>query len=369
MNIVDVIKCEVNDKELVYKFSSESIRLGSQLIVYPAQTAFFVKGGKILDEFSSGTYTIKSENIPLLGKLISLPFDGKSPFAAEVWFINQIAILDCKWGTPNPIQIEDPKYNIIVPVRACGQYGFKITQPRKFLENFVGNMTSFTVDKLTTYFRGIILSRLTNVLSDKLTSDNISIINIHSHLNAISDYCQVHIGAKFEEYGICIENFNVISITVPENDKSFLRLKEAKDFAARLQIMGKDVYQMERSFDVLETAAANEGSGMIGMGVGIGAGLNIGNQVGTMATAYLNTNMQPAAAPPPLVVNREYHVAINGKQQRGYNLDTLKNDIANGKIQENTLVWTQGLANWVAISQLPEFEGMFTNCPPPLPNV
>lgn len=45
MNLVDVIKCEVNDKELVYKFSPENLRLGSQLVVYPTQTAFFVKVG------------------------------------------------------------------------------------------------------------------------------------------------------------------------------------------------------------------------------------------------------------------------------------------------------------------------------------
>lgn len=149
MNFVDVIKCEVNDKELVYKFSSENLRLGSQLVVYPTQTAFFVKGGVILDEFICGTYTLKTENIPLLGKLINLPFNGQTPFKAEVWFINQIAILDCKWGTASPIQIEDPKYGIIVPIRAFGQYGFKIISPRQFLESLVSNMTSFTVEKLT----------------------------------------------------------------------------------------------------------------------------------------------------------------------------------------------------------------------------
>lgn len=155
MNFVDVIKCEVNDKELVYKFSSENLRLGSQLVVYPTQTAFFVKGGVILDEFICGTYTLKTENIPLLGKLINLPFNGQTPFKAEVWFINQIAILDCKWGTASPIQIEDPKYGIIVPIRAFGQYGFKIINPRKFLESLVSNMTSFTVEKLTNYLGGL----------------------------------------------------------------------------------------------------------------------------------------------------------------------------------------------------------------------
>ena len=115
MAIVDVIKCEVNDKELIYKFPSEKIRIGSQLVVYPAQTAFFVKGGKIYDEFADGTYTIKSENIPLLDKVINLPFGGDTPFQAEIWFVNQIALLDCKWGTQTPLQMEDPKYEVMFP--------------------------------------------------------------------------------------------------------------------------------------------------------------------------------------------------------------------------------------------------------------
>ena len=99
--------------ELVHKFESDALRLGSQLIVYPSQTAFFVKGGVIADEFQSGTHTIKSENIPILGKLLNKVFNDESPFNAEVWFVNQVSILDCKWGTANNIHIENPKYKII----------------------------------------------------------------------------------------------------------------------------------------------------------------------------------------------------------------------------------------------------------------
>ena len=125
MALIDVVKCEVNDKELVYKFPSEDLRIGTQLVVYTGQTAFFVKGGKVMDQFESGTYTIKTENIPILNKIINIPFGGETPFSAEVWFVNGIVKLDMPWGTPQPIQIEDPKYKIIVPVRAHGQYGLR----------------------------------------------------------------------------------------------------------------------------------------------------------------------------------------------------------------------------------------------------
>lgn len=93
MALVNVIKWEANTNELVHKFPIEDLKVGSQLVVYPSQTAFFVKGGKIYDEFICGTFTIKSENIPLLDKVFNLPFGGESPFQAEVWFVNQISLL------------------------------------------------------------------------------------------------------------------------------------------------------------------------------------------------------------------------------------------------------------------------------------
>ena len=116
MALIDVVKWDMTEGEFCFKFPSDGLKIGTQLVVYPTQTAFFVKGGAICDEFTEGTYTIKTENIPILNKLINIPFGGDTPFKAEVWFINQVAKLDLQWGTPHPIQLEDPKYKIIVPV-------------------------------------------------------------------------------------------------------------------------------------------------------------------------------------------------------------------------------------------------------------
>ncbi|WP_289749927.1 SPFH domain-containing protein [Bacteroides acidifaciens] len=366
MALIDVVKCEVNDKELVYKFPSDDLRIGTQLVVYSGQTAFFVKGGKILDQFESGTYTLKSENIPLLNKLINIPFGNNSPFKAEVWFINQLAILDSKWGTATPIQLEDPKYDIIVPIRAYGQYGLKVKDPRLFLETLVGNMTSFSTEKVSSYFKGKVMSQLTDCISCKIVQDKISILTINSHLIDISQYLRQAICADFEKYGLGLEDFTVMSINVPEDDPSFTKLKEAKDLAARLKITGKDVYQVERSFDILDKAASNEGNGnnMLNMGVGLGAGLNIGSQVGTLSGQMINTSLTP----PPLPQSTIFYLVINGQQQGPYDINTITTYITNQQINADTLVWKQGMSSWAKISTLLEFVHLF-NCPPPLPIV
>lgn len=364
MALVNVIKWETNTNELVHKFPTEDLTVGSQLVVYPGQTAFFVKGGKIYDEFICGTYTIKSENIPLLNKVFNLPFGGESPFQAEVWFVNQISLLDCKWGTASPIQIEDPKYGVIVPIRSYGQYGFKIDNARLFLERLIGNMPTFSTDKIVSYFRGVILSKLTTIISQKLYADNLSIININSHVEEIAEYAQSKLSGVFAEYGIELELFNVIAINVNEEDPSFQKLKDTKDSLARINIMGKENYQMERSFNVLDSAAENEGGGMIGAAVGLGAGVGVGSQIGAMVNEHINTN---PSITPPTIPTTQYYLGVNGLQQGPFDFSTVKNMLTAHQINERVLIWKRGMTNWMPISELSDFNDVLNNCPPPLP--
>lgn len=366
MAIIDVVKWEANSRELIYKFPSNDLRLGTQLVVYTGQSAYFVKGGKVLDVFSEpGTYTIKTENIPLLSKIINIPFGGNSPFQAEVWFINHLAVLDSKWGTPTPIQLEDPKYEIIVPVRAFGQYGLRVSDPKVLIENLAGNMSSFTIGKIESYFKGMMMSRFNNILSDKMNKDGISILNLNSHLNDISEFAQQTLQPEFNKYGIGLENFYIMSINVPEDDPSFIKLKEAKEQVAKLRVMGREFYQADRSFGVMEKAASNEGAmgGAIGIGMGMNAGMGVSGQMAGIVGQQLNTQV----GPPPIPQPATYYIAPNGQQQGPLDFTTICNYITQGQIRPDTLAWKQGLPTWVAISTLTEFIDKFGVTPPPLP--
>lgn len=368
MAIVDVIKYENSDTELVGKFKSDNIKLGSQLIVYPSQTAFFVKGGKILDEFTSGTYTLNSENIPILNKVVNIPFGGDTPFTAEVWFVNQVSLLDCKWGTATPLQVEDPKYDVIVPIRAFGQYGFKIISPRIFLERLVGNMPTFAVDKVVSYFRGMILSKLTTIIYNKLKEEGLSTLNVNSQVEGLSEYAQSHLQDTFMRYGISLELFNIISISIKEDDPSFVRLKQAKDEAAHINIMGKENYRLSRSYDVLEAAAENEGG--MGTAMGLGAGVGIGNAVGVMASKTLSNGLNSDEVPPPLPKAFVYHLGINDKSVGPMDYDAVCQKYSTNEINKNTLIWRKGMKAWDKICNVEDFHSLFDEeCPPPLPTI
>ena len=365
MAIIDIVKYEQQEGVIVHKFPSCDLRWGSQLVVYPGQVAFFVKGGTVCDKFTDGTYTLKTNNIPLLNKIINLPFGSDSPFQADVWFVNLLQRLSLKWGTETPILLEDPKYDIIVPVRAHGQYGFKISDAEKFVFSLVGNMPKFNEAQLQSYFRGLLLTRLTNIIAKKIIIDKISVLEIPTHLQEISSYCQNELSPFFADYGVEIMLFNIISINIPEDDPSISEIRKAKNLSARLKITGRENYRMERSFDVMDKAAENEsgtGAAFINAGLGLGASLNMGKQM----SDQLIPNGENV--PPPIPINVSYFLVINGKQQGPYNFQQINEAIAQDPNVLNLLAWKKGMPEWQSLNSFSEFafskEG---ECPPPIP--
>lgn len=367
MALIDVVKYDAEESVLVRKFPSEDLSLGSQLIVGVGQTAFFAKGGEIFDQYPSGTHTLKSENIPLLNKVINLPFGGQTPFQAEVWFVNLLSKLDNKWGTPLPIQLEDPKYHVIVPIRAFGQFGLSVADPRLFLERLSGNLRSFSADKVVEYFKGKISSSFASSISRKISDDNISVLQIHTSLDELSEYCSERMRGYFAEYGLNLESFFISSVNLPEDDPSVIKLKEAKDLAARVAIAGRDMYHAERGYDVLEKAAENEATlgGTMGAGIGLGVGMGLGNQMagmaGGMGTSNAGTSESPP--PPPTPNPHQYFVLVNSNQHGPYEPAAIKQMLLQGQLTTETLAWRQGLSQWVPIASINDLVA----APPPPP--
>lgn len=360
MALIDVVRYQAQENEFVWKYPSSDLKIGTQVIVNPSQYAFFIKGGEILDEFTCGTHTLKSDNIPLLNKIINLPFGGNSPFQVEVWYVNLLSNLDNKWGTTMPILLEDPKYGIIVPIRAFGQYGFKVSNPRLFLHTLTGNLQSFSTQKIQEYFKGKIISSLTSLISKKITNENISILEINIFLEELSLFCQKNISEEFKKFGLEIVNFYFMSINVPLDDPSVVKLKEAKDLAAKVKITGKELFQMDRSFEVLDNAAKNEGGivgNLTGTGLGLGLGVGIGNQ---MSNVSVNLNTQNTPPPPPIL----YYVLINNQQYGPLIFDQLKELILDARVNKQTMIWKTGMENWVLITEIPEVFNLFNQTPP-----
>lgn len=362
MAIIDVVQYGGNESDFVYKFPSDDLRYGTQVVVGIAQMVFFVKGGVICDQMSSGTHTLHSNNIPLLNKLINLPFGGNSPFKAEVFYINLASKLDLKWGTPVPIQIEDPYYKIIVPIRAFGQYGIQVSNPRLFLESVVGNMGSFNSDQINSYIKGIILSSITSILVTSIRSNQISILEYNAHLSKLSVTIKDQLVLDLQKYGLTLPDFRIISINIPEGDPSLEKLKNAKSINASIQITGQDLYRMDRSLDIMEKAAENPSGNLstfmgAGLGLGMGTGL-LGQvlQVGNQADRTATVPQGPAV----------FYANIDKQTKGPFSAAEFNRMFQTGEITLQSYVWKPGLSEWMLLKECPPILTELGFMPPPL---
>lgn len=304
MAIIDVVKWDGDPDTFAWKFPSTSLTNGSQLIVNETQQAFVVSGGIYDGPFGAGRHTLDTENLPVLSKFQNLAYGGNSPFSAEVWFTNLAANLTVKWGTPDPIQLQDPKFGIIVPVRSFGQYGVEISDSKKFLLKLVGTLRTFGREDVTEYFKGSLITHIKNQIANSIISSGVSVLEVGTKLLEISSQMKNRLEPNFSEYGLNLIEFNIHSISVPDTDPAIRTLKDALAKKAEMGIVGYN-YQQERGFDVLQTAAGNEGNAgsIMGAGIGLGAGVAIGGGVGTAMsglTAGLNavSPNSPGLEPP-----------------------------------------------------------------------
>ena len=382
--MIDRIKYNGLEDELVWKFPYENLSIGAQLVVNESQEALFYKGGSVGDIFGPGTHTLSATNVPLLQKIINLPFGGNTPFTAEVWYINKTVKRNLKWGTRVRFELMDPVYGIPVPVGAFGQFGIRINDSGRFMKEIVGTKHLKTTDEVVEDFVSEILNKVQDTIAKYIDQMQISILRLPALISEISNNIQSRIKDEFDRYGVEITNFYVDSINYNEEDPGIIRIKEqmAASAAQVRQAMSnkqqRDIegftYQQERSFDVMETAAGNEGSAgtTMGAGMGIGMGFGIGGMMGNMMGnmgGQMNTgvpNQQQAATPPPPPVSM-YYIFVNNQQLGPFNMQQLADFVRQGQLTPETLVWKQGMPQWAKVSEQQDLQGLFQASPPPPP--
>ncbi len=269
---------------------SGEFRLGSQLIVRESQAAVFFRDGKALDVFGPGRHTLTTANLPLLTRLISLPFGGTSPFRAEVVFVNLKQFTDMKWGTSQPIPMRDSEFGM-VQLRAFGRYAMRVADPQLFVNAIVGTQGLYTTRDIEQYLRGIIVSRFTDLVASVASS----ILTIARQFDEINAAMRAKLRDDFTALGLELHGFFLESITPTEETQ-----KAMDERAAMGAIGDMQAYLQFKAARALGDAALGGGSGE-GEGGGLGAGLagagfglGAGAGLGAMMAQLLGQSFQGA---------------------------------------------------------------------------
>ena len=317
MAIIDVIKYEGDNSTFIWKHPKEDFNTTSQLIVHESQEAIFFLNGQPLDLFGSGRYTLETQNIPLLRHIINIPTGGVSAFHCEVYFVNKVEQMAIPWGTDSKVQYVEPTYGFPLSVGAGGEMSLRVEDSKKLLVKLVGTECFLGREKLVSFFRAFLMSRVKTYIAQTFKTSKINIFEVDEQLNSFSDELKEKLIPDFAEYGIALERFFVTRIVKPDGDAQYEKFKdlhfrkyadiaeakirqqvgvidqqteaqkmviESQGIAQKRQIEGY-TYQQERGFDVAEHLAQNEGAGSfssagIGLGVMAGVGGAVGNSVG-----------------------------------------------------------------------------------------
>ncbi len=324
--IIDVVQfLDETGREIVHREPPDGpgdFRLGSQVIVRESQTAVFFRDGKALDVFGPGRHTLTTANLPILSSIIGLATMGRSPFPAEVVFVNMKQFLDQKWGTPEPIVFRDPEFGM-ARLRAFGSYAYQVKDPQLFVNVIVGQQGIYTTDQIADYLRGLIVSKFADLLGEQ----NKSLLDLPTVYSEVSAGARANLADDFGALGLALLQFYVTAIT-PTEDTA----RAIDERAAMGAIGNMDAYVKFKAARALGEAAANQGGGAAGTGVGVGAGLGMGAMMaGTLGDALRN----PASSSVNAGAGGSTASPQTPQQVQAL-LDNLDMRFANGEISEET---------------------------------
>ena len=356
MALINSIHWEQGNREdLVYKYPSNSLKLGTVLTVNESQEALFFKSGVLCDTFTAGRHVLSTSNLPVLGKLVNLASGGETTFTAEVWFVNKMSKRNMYWGTGG-LRVIDPYFQIPIKISARGQYGIRVADSAMFIKKLVGTLPYVSTELIEEQFRIDVIETVKVSISKFMKENGININEIGVSYRELSKAAAKDLQAVYDEYGVELLNFNVENIGFDENDKGYQTVMEGVAEQAKLSKLGIS-YAQQKQFDIAQTAAGNEGAGNF---MGVGMGLGMGNAVGQMLGNTMQT-MQPA---PQL---SSYYVAKNGQTTGPFTIDVIQGMISQGEVTTNTYVYKVGGQSWVFAADDAELSRLFTRMAPPPP--
>lgn len=266
MTFIDVVEWNSDSSEIfAWKFPHTNLSTATQLIVHESQEAVFFSKGQILGKFGPGKHKLTTENLPLLRSLFGIPFGGKNPFTAEVWFVNRTAPLTIDWKTTT-MRFMDPDYGQMIPLVASGRYGLKVVDAERFLVQLVGTMSEFTSYELTDHFMGPLIAKTNSSIVSFMSANRVGINKIAAHLDELSKFIGQPMSEFWESYGFSLTGFYITSVDLDTESPEGQKISEALSERSAQGIAGY-TWQQKQTFGIANNAVNQFGGGSGEMGL------------------------------------------------------------------------------------------------------
>jgi membrane protease subunit (stomatin/prohibitin family) len=296
MAIIDLVRWmpQGNQTIYAYRFPETNLSTYTQLIVQESQEAILFSKGQIVGKFGPGKHTLNTENLPILRSLYGLPFGGKNPFTAEVWFVNKLQPYNIDWEI-NRMDIHDADYNTNIPLVASGRYGLKIIDAERFLIKIVGTKDTFDQNNLTDQFVGEFSTKTKSALMQFMLNNRIGLKQISAHLDSMSEHLKSIMLPFWENIGFELTKFYITTVEIDSSNPAGERILEAISRQSA-QAIGGYTWQQSQAFEVAKDAVdgmSNNNGGLLGAIVASNMMGGMGGGGGIMQPQYNQPTFNP----------------------------------------------------------------------------
>jgi membrane protease subunit (stomatin/prohibitin family) len=179
-----------------------------------------------------------------------------------------------KWGTQQPITIRDKDFDMI-RVRAFGMYSYRVSDARKFFTELSGTREAYTRDQVEDQLRGLLMATMASALG----ASQIAFLDMAANQALMAQEVKGALADAFSRYGIGLDEFNVASVSLPEELQAALDQRISAGMKGGLGADKLAGYTKFQTAEAIPLAAQNEG-GLAGLGAGLGAGVTVGQAMG-----------------------------------------------------------------------------------------
>lgn len=251
-----------------YPMEGMEIQNGGTLVVRESQVAVFVNEGQIADVFGPGTYKLTTQTLPVLTYLKNWDKLFQSPFKSDVYFFSTRIQTGRRWGTQQPITIRDADFGM-VRLRAFGLYSYRVADAKVFHKELSGTREQYTRDDVEEQLRGIILATMANSIG----ASKVNFLDMAANQTLMASQVKGDLVTALAKYGLSLDEFNVASVSLPEELQAALDKRISMGMAGDLNKFTQ--YQVANAIPL---AAQNEG-GIAGIGAGLASGMAIGQSM------------------------------------------------------------------------------------------
>jgi membrane protease subunit (stomatin/prohibitin family) len=148
---------------------------------------------------------------------------------------------------------------------------------------------------------------------------------------------------------------------------------------AAAEAMGKQGASGAGNVNLGGGSSMNPGAMMANMAMGQAVGMGMANMLGNSfagASTGMGAGIMPGMAAPtnpiggmqtPPPAGNMYNVAVNGASSGPFSVAQLQQMTQQGQLNAQSLVWTNGMANWQAAGTVAELSALFAASVPPVP--